>query len=221
MNGISVMGCVQSAYGYEYQGAQRKRIRISPKREDGNVRAHRQPGSMNRPACGAGTFRAAKTGKRPAGFTESRRGTQTGGPAAKDLSAGSTSARKHPGNSLSVSRTCASKGEMAGLRSAVWIRAALFAAVFTFMLAGFCIMTRASSREKEQVWKYYTTVTIGSGEDLTDIVFQYCDSDEYACAEDYVREICEINCLPWHKGTVPDLGPGTQIVIPYYSTEYK
>ena len=83
------------------------------------------------------------------------------------------------------------------------------------------MMTRASSREKEQTYKYYTTVTIGYGEDLWDIVYQYCDRSEYESADAYVREICDINSLPYQKGIVPDLGAGSKIVIPYYSTEVK
>ena len=105
--------------------------------------------------------------------------------------------------------------------SSVVFRMAFLILVFSCMLAGFCVMTRASSREKEKVWKYYTTVTVGYGEDLTDIVYQYCDSREYAGADEYVREICSINSLPYRNGEVPDLCAGTQIVIPYYSEEYK
>ena len=89
------------------------------------------------------------------------------------------------------------------------------------MLAGFQMMTRASSREKEQTYKYYTTVTIGYGEDLSDVVYRYCDSSEYESADAYVREVCDINSLPYHRGSVPDLQAGDSIVIPYYSTVLK
>ena len=83
------------------------------------------------------------------------------------------------------------------------------------------MMTRASNPEKEQTWKYYTTVTLAYGEDLTDIIYRYCDRAEYASAEDYLREVCSINSLPYHRGNVPALSAGTQIVVPYYSSEYK
>ena len=106
-------------------------------------------------------------------------------------------------------------------KSAAPVRALVLAVIFSGMLAGFQMMTRASSREKEQTYKYYTTVTIGYGQDLSDIVYQYCDRSEYESADAYVREICDINSLPYQKGIVPDLGAGSKIVIPYYSTEVK
>ncbi|MBQ2640767.1 MAG: hypothetical protein IJG15_02080 [Lachnospiraceae bacterium] len=100
-------------------------------------------------------------------------------------------------------------------------RAMILIAVFCAMLAGFGIITVASSRQKVETYKYYTPITIAYGEDLTDIVYRYCDSSEYATADDYVREICEINSLPYEKGRVPDVHAGTRIVIPYYDTELK
>lgn len=110
----------------------------------------------------------------------------------------------------------------AGRRGSSFVlRAFVLAVIFSGMLAGFQMMTRASSREKEQTYKYYTTVTIGYGEDLSDIVYQYCDNSEYETADAYVREICEINSLPYHEGFVPDLKAGAKIVIPYYSTVLK
>ena len=101
------------------------------------------------------------------------------------------------------------------------LRTLVLAMIFSGMMAGFQMMTRASSREKEQTYKYYTTVTIGYGEDLSDIVYQYCDSSEYESADAYVREICDINSLPYRKGSVPDLKAGARIVIPYYSNILK
>lgn len=118
------------------------------------------------------------------------------------------------------SRRC--RKASAGRRGTSFVlRTLVLAVIFSGMLAGFQMMTRASSREKEQTYKYYTTVTIGYGEDLSDIVFQYCDSSEYETADAFVREICEINSLPYHKGSVPDLKAGARIVIPYYSTVLK
>ncbi|MBP3876287.1 MAG: hypothetical protein J6E41_11395 [Lachnospiraceae bacterium] len=106
-------------------------------------------------------------------------------------------------------------------RAAFAARSLVLAVIFAGMLAGFQMMTRASSRAQEQTYKYYTTVTIGYGEDLSDIIYRYCDSNEYENADAYLKEICEINSLPYHEGEVNDLRAGTKIVIPYYSTELK
>lgn len=106
-------------------------------------------------------------------------------------------------------------------RKAFLLRSVLLAVIFAGMTAGFQIMTRASSRPEQQTWKYYTAVTIPYGEDLHAIVYTYRDRTAYPEENDYIREICDINGLPYREGEVPDLSPGTKIVIPYYSTEKK
>ena len=97
----------------------------------------------------------------------------------------------------------------------------MLAVLFAGMLAGFRIMTRASSLPEPKSWKYYTTVTIPYGETLDDIITEYYDSSFYTSPQEYLGEICEINAIPVEKGVTPELGAGTKIVIPYYSAEYK
>lgn len=106
-------------------------------------------------------------------------------------------------------------------RKAFLLRSVLLAIILAGTTAGFQIMTRASSRPEQQTWKYYTTVTIPYGEDLHAIVYTYRDRTAYPEENDYIREICDINGLPYREGEIPDLSPGTKIVIPYYSTEKK
>ena len=209
MNGISVMACVQTGqsgisgvYGRESR-MQQKYIVIS--RQDSCRKAcgrKREADSMS------GSGRDAAGQDMRAGRTEQR----TGG-ASFAGTAGVKEAKKSSGRS--------GTGSAGRRKSAFAVRTLVLAVVFAGMLAGFQMMTRASSREKEQTYKYYTTVTIGYGEDLSDIVYRYCDRSEYESADAYVREICDINSLPYKKGIVPDLGAGAKIVIPYYSTEVK
>lgn len=101
------------------------------------------------------------------------------------------------------------------------MRGVVLCMVFVCMVTGFGMMIRASSRPKEQLWKYYTTVQTGSDHDLDDIVRENMNETVYSSADDYVREVCEINSLPYKKGSLPDLKPGSVIVIPYHSTELK
>lgn len=101
------------------------------------------------------------------------------------------------------------------------LRVFLFALLFAGMLAGFRIMTRASSLPKPGSWKYYTTVMIPYGQTLEDIITEYYDSSFYSSPREYLEEICEINAIPGERGVMPELGAGTKIVIPYYSAEYK
>ena len=139
---------------------------------------------------------------------------------------GHKGAAVHAGSEKACNKSAGSslrKGKTgAGSRASFFaIRTLVLAVIFACMLAGFQMMTRASSREKEQTYKYYTTVTIGYGEDLSDIVYRYCDSSEYENADAYVREVCDINSLPYTRGSVPALHPGAKIVIPYFSTVLK
>lgn len=208
MNGISVMACVQTGqsgvpgiYGRENR-MQQKYIVIS--RQDGRGKAS---ASKTGPLRMNGSAGNSSEQSLPAERIEHKTRASVTGPA-----------RVNTGLKSSTGSKTRSKGRR---KSAFAVRALVLAVIFSGMLAGFQMMTRASSREKEQTYKYYTTVTIGYGEDLSDIVYQYCDRSEYASADDYVREICDINSLPYQKGIVPDLGAGAKIVIPYYSTEIK
>lgn len=204
MNGISVMNFVQvscgNRYGKECDGGYRpdpdygKYITISPR----GTSAKR-----------AAAQRSSRTGNTRNAFVQKV-------PVTRDA----PGPHRTEGGFL-PNRPGSSAGRTAGHTSAGALRLLALALVFSGMLAGFRMMTRASNLEKEQTWKYYTTVTLGYGEDMTDIIYRYCDRAEYADAEDYLQEICSINSLPYHRGSVPVLSPGTQIVIPYFSSEYK
>ena len=208
MNGISVMACVQTGqsgvpgiYGRENR-MQQKYIVIS--RQDGRGKACAgKTGSVSMPGSGRD---AAGQDMRTERIEQGTRVSSAGSAGVRD------------GRKAGARQESRSAGRR---KSAAPVRALVLAVIFSGMLAGFQMMTRASSREKEQTYKYYTTVTIGYGQDLSDIVYQYCDRSEYESADAYVREICDINSLPYQKGIVPDLGAGSKIVIPYYSTEVK
>ena len=212
MNGISVMACVQneqtgfcSIYGRESR-MQQKYITIS--RQKGERRAAgKRTASRQVSACPDADSHADQ---RTVRTSDQGRAVQR-----KAKSAGSADRRNTDRRNRQRS-----SGKSSG-KSAIAVRTLILVVIFAGMLAGFQMMTRASSREKEPNYKYYTTVTIGYGEDLSDIVFRYCDSSEYKSADDYVCEICEINSLPYQKGQVPDLHAGTKIVIPYFSTVLK
>ena len=212
MNGISVMACVQneqtgfcSIYGRESR-MQQKYITIS--RQKGERRAAGKcTASRQVSACPDADSHAEQ---RTVRTSAEGRAVQR-----KAKSAGSADRRNTDRRNRQRS-----SGKSSG-KSAIAVRTLILVVIFAGMLAGFQMMTRASSREKEPNYKYYTTVTIGYGEDLSDIVFRYCDSSEYKSADDYVCEICEINSLPYQKGQVPDLHAGTKIVIPYFSTVLK
>ena len=212
MNGISVMACVQnehtgfcSIYGRESR-MQQKYITISRQKGE-RIAAGKYTGSRQ---VSAGPDADSRTEQRTVR-------TSAEGRAVPRKAKTAESADRRNNDRRNRQR---SSGKSSG-KSAIAVRTLILVVIFAGMLAGFQMMTRASSREKEPNYKYYTTVTIGYGEDLSDIVFRYCDSSEYKSADDYVCEICEINSLPYQKGQVPDLHAGTKIVIPYFSTVLK
>lgn len=222
MNGISVMACVQneqtgfcSIYGRESR-MQQKYITIS--RQKGERRAAgKRTASRQVSACPDADSHAEQ---RTVRTSAEGRAVQRKAKSAGSADRRNTDGRNNDRRNTDRRNRQRSSGKSSG-KSAIAVRTLILVVIFAGMLAGFQMMTRASSREKEPNYKYYTTVTIGYGEDLSDIVFRYCDSSEYKSADDYVCEICEINSLPYQKGQVPDLHAGTKIVIPYFSTVLK
>ena len=65
-------------------------------------------------------------------------------------------------------------------------------------------------------FKYYTKITVEAGETLTDIAHKYY-SEDFESIEEYMNEVCSIN----HLKDSERLYAGTDIIVPYYSAEYK
>lgn len=248
MNGLVVMDCVQTAYhgGYSGYGASGRLITIRGRKSSGrNLRS----GTGNHTSFNKCSSRNEKAGRQAAvrmnTAAESEKYVSKVYASEKSVSKKSDS--KKSVSEKSVSKKSASKSVFSGKHvnaglttkaasgktaAAVrgrqssgikrsFFRVLLLVFILTGTLAGFQMMTGASSRPQQQAWKYHTTVTIPYGEGLEDIVDQYCSSTYYKSREDYVREVCCINSLPYHRGETPDLPSGTSLVVPYYSTEYK
>lgn len=81
--------------------------------------------------------------------------------------------------------------------------------------------TQARSRNIPVSYKYYDTITVAYQENLLDIVERYDDRDHYATQDDYVRDLCRINNIAYDGTSYPQVSPGTQLVVPYYSQELK
>ena len=199
MNGISVMACVQTAQP-AVRGSFGKDSRVQQK--------YIVLSSQNKV-------------RRETGMSDHSCHKEKSAAAAEKISTNAGTGRKDSCSRTAIHKVSRGSAGIRTGRTAFILRTIVLALIFTGMLAGFRMMTRASNREIEHKYKYYTTVTVGYGEDLTDIVFRYCDSSEYENGDAYVREICEINSLPYSRDSVPEIRPGTSIVIPYYSTELK
>lgn len=79
----------------------------------------------------------------------------------------------------------------------------------------FIINAKASSEEEVITYKYYTSITIQSGETLWDIATVY-RSDDISSVQKYIDEVKSINHLKNDK-----IYAGEHLIIPYYSCEYK
>ena len=201
MNGISVMPFVQSGLSMDYDRNSYVRNRIYLSKKSGLT-------------CTGYPVHFADH------YSANSRYAEQASPA--DRSGDSTCTAAAPSERTAAGRRAARSLSTGGKRvKAFLFRFLLLTFVIAGMTAGLQIMTRASSRQEEQSWKYYTTVTIPFGEDLNAIILTYRDSSAYPVVDDYVREICEINGLPYCAGEIPALSPGTKIVIPYYSSEKK
>lgn len=64
-------------------------------------------------------------------------------------------------------------------------------------------------------FKYYTSITVESGESLWDIAGNYM-GNSYDSRDSYIAEVCSIN----HLADASDILYGQTLIIPYYSSEY-
>lgn len=87
--------------------------------------------------------------------------------------------------------------------------------VIAFSINLFMIKSKASSENSDVKYKYYTSVMIESGETLWDVAKDF-STEEFASLENYIKEVKSINNLKSDK-----IYAGQEIIVPYYSTEYK
>ena len=69
--------------------------------------------------------------------------------------------------------------------------------------------------------KYYTSITVQHGDTLSSIADRYLSdkniSQEYKSADSYINEVCAIN----HLDEDDMIFAGENIIVPYYSYEFK
>ena len=64
--------------------------------------------------------------------------------------------------------------------------------------------------------KYYTTITVNYSDSLSDIAENFMTA-EYTNTDEYINEICQIN----HIYDANDIRIGNQLIIPYFSSDFK
>lgn len=88
----------------------------------------------------------------------------------------------------------------------------LFAMIFVVST----LVSAAASDDYTPEYKYYGSITVGVGDTLWDIASDNISWTHYDTVEDYISEICSINHVEEEE-----IFAGDNLVIPYYSTEFK
>lgn len=82
--------------------------------------------------------------------------------------------------------------------------------------SAYALRSRASSNDRDISYKYYKNIVIAYDYDLQDAAADYAD-EHYDNEHDYLREVCNIN----HLASATDVTPGTHVIVPYYSEEFR
>lgn len=86
-----------------------------------------------------------------------------------------------------------------------------------FILTGIVAFTsRKTKADPADLYKYYTSYEVKSGDTLWSIAEEYSGNGAYDRITDYIDEVCSINHLPSDT-----IYAGNKICIPYYSSECK
>jgi nucleoid-associated protein YgaU len=75
----------------------------------------------------------------------------------------------------------------------------------------------AQSEDFKPQIKYYTSVTVHSGDTLWSLSSEKYSAEHYKDLNSYISEVCKLN----HISSADDLKAGESLIMPYYSSEYK
>lgn len=88
--------------------------------------------------------------------------------------------------------------------------------VFSLSIGGFAFGAKAQDKEEVILYRYYTNIEVQYGMNLEDIAEEYFCENKYQNMKDYISEIMMIN------GMYDDeILPGSYLVVPYYSVDFK
>jgi len=78
------------------------------------------------------------------------------------------------------------------------------------------IKSNATGHNDSVNFKYYTNITVASGETLWEISDRYIDYTQYKNKDAYITEVQHIN----HLDANSSIKAGQKLIIPYYSNEF-
>ena len=79
------------------------------------------------------------------------------------------------------------------------------------------LMSDAKSDTYEPEFKYFTTITVHSGDTLLSIADDYYSPDHYVNIKSYISEICNLNGIE----RADLIKAGENLIIPYFSKDYR
>lgn len=103
-------------------------------------------------------------------------------------------------------------------RAARLKRVVIIGLIAFMMMIGTCAVTARTANAgdaSDKRFKYYTTITVQSGDTLWAIAEEY-RTEEYGTISAYIKEVQTLNHL---NGS--EIISGSSLVVPYYSNQYK
>lgn len=109
------------------------------------------------------------------------------------------------------------RGERASknCRQMIRLRLSMLAVCLTAVLCSGFFALKTQARQQQEVYKYYTSIQVQSGDTLWSIADQYCTNDNKDRGA-FIAEVKELNHIDEDLIHV-----GHYITIPYYSTTSK
>ncbi len=89
--------------------------------------------------------------------------------------------------------------------------------IFLALVLSFSFRSDASSSQDHEQYRYYTTVSVVSGDSIASIAENHMDKLHYRDVDEYICDIAKVNRI----STTTSLKAGTNLIIPYYSDENK
>ncbi len=89
--------------------------------------------------------------------------------------------------------------------------------IFILSIMKFSFHVDAQTEDYKPEFKYYTSVTVHAGDSLWALASDMYSEEHYKNFNSYVTEICKLNNI----SDADDLKAGENLIIPYYSSEYK
>ena len=90
-------------------------------------------------------------------------------------------------------------------------------ALFFIVFLGASFLSDAQDDEYVPMYKYYKSITVHADDTINSIAEYYYSDDNYSGINEYISEICRINSISDPRM----LRAGEQLIVPYYSSEFK